>query len=63
MGIIYCMEYSRNTNFTLLFFLPQKYVRPVLLTPDDEAVGRMDITHFINMLVIGATGTGKTDCY
>ncbi|MFR4087825.1 MAG: FtsK/SpoIIIE domain-containing protein [Dysosmobacter sp.] len=59
-GIIYCMEYSRNTNFTLLFFLPQKYVRPVLLTPDDEAVGRMDITHFINMLVIGATGTGKT---
>lgn len=59
-GIIYRIEYGRKTNSTLLFFLPQKYVRPALLTPNDDAVGRISITRLINMLVIGATGTGKT---
>lgn len=59
-GIIYRMEWWRNTNFTLLFFLPQKYVRPALLTPNDEAIGKMSICHLINILIVGATGTGKT---
>lgn len=59
-GIIYQMEYGRKADYTMLFFLPQKHVRPALLTPDDEAVGRMSIIHLINILVIGATGTGKT---
>lgn len=43
-----------------MFFLPQKYVRPTLLFPSDEAVGSISIKQLINMLVIGATGTGKT---
>lgn len=59
-GIVYRMEYGRKTNYTLMFFLPQKYVRPTLLFPSDEAVGSISIKQLINMLVIGATGTGKT---
>lgn len=59
-GSIYRIEYASNVGFTLLWFLPQRYVRPALLTPGDEAIGRMGIVHLINMLIIGATGTGKT---
>lgn len=59
-GIVYRMEYGRKTSYTLMFFLPQKYVRPTLLFPSDEAVGSISIKQLINMLVIGATGTGKT---
>lgn len=59
-GSIYRIEYARNVSYILLWFLPQKYVRPALLTPDDEAIGKMSIRHLINMLVVGATGTGKT---
>mgnify|MGYP000739026730 CR=1 FL=1 len=54
------MEYGRNINYTLLYFLPQKYVRPALFTPDDSASGSIDVKHIINMLIVGATGTGKT---
>lgn len=59
-GSIYRIEYARNVSYILLWFLPQKYVRPALLTPDDEAIGKMSIRHLINFLVVGATGTGKT---
>lgn len=59
-GSIYHIEYTRNVSYTLLWFLPQKYVRTALLTPDDEAIGKMSIRHLINMLIVGATGTGKT---
>ncbi len=59
-GKIYCMEYGRKTTYTLLYFLPQKYVRPTLISPTDEAIGRMSIQQLINLLAIGATGTGKT---
>lgn len=59
-GSIYRIEYARNVSYILLWFLPQKYVRPALLTPDDEAIGKMSMRHLINMLVVGATGTGKT---
>lgn len=59
-GSIYRIEYARNVSYILLWFLPQKYVRPALLTPDDSAVGKMGIRHLINLLVVGATGTGKT---
>ena len=59
-GIIYRMEYGHHTNFALLYFLPQKYVRSALFTPDDMAVGNIGIMHLINMLIVGATGTGKT---
>ena len=54
------MEYGRNINYTLLYFLPQKYIRPALFTPDDSASGSIDVKHIINMLIVGATGTGKT---
>ena len=54
------MEYGRNINYTLLYFLPQKYVRAALFTPDDSASGSIDVKHIINMLIVGATGTGKT---
>ncbi|MFQ7856601.1 MAG: hypothetical protein ACLRIS_17240, partial [Flavonifractor plautii] len=40
MGGIFRMEYGRNINYTLLYFLPQKYIRPALFTPDDSASGR-----------------------
>ena len=60
MGGIFRMEYGRNINYTLLFFLPQKYIRPALFTPDDSALGSIDVKHIINMLIVGATGTGKT---
>ncbi len=59
-GSIYRIEYAHNVSYTLLWFLPQKYVRTALLTPDDEAIGKMSIRHLINMLIVGATGTGKT---
>lgn len=59
-GIVYCMEYGRKTVYSRLYFLPQKYVRPTLLFPSDEAVGSISIMHLINMLIVGATGTGKT---
>lgn len=60
MGGIFRMEYGRNINYTLLYFLPQKYIRPALFTPDDSASGSIDVKHIINMLIVGATGTGKT---
>lgn len=60
-GIIYNMEYGeRSTDFTLLYFLPQKYITPTLLVPTDDAIGSLSINRLINMLVVGATGTGKT---
>ena len=60
MGGIFRMEYGCNINYTLLYFLPQKYIRPALFTPDDSALGSIDVKHIINMLIVGATGTGKT---
>lgn len=59
-GKIYCMEYGRETTYTRLYFLPQKYVRPTYLVPADDAIGSISVRQLINMLVIGATGTGKT---
>lgn len=59
-GIVYRMEYGRSTDFTLLFFLPQKHVRPAIFSPNDNAIGAMSLQNLINLLIIGATGTGKT---
>jgi len=50
MGGIFRMEYGRNINYTLLFFLPQKYICPALFTPDDSASGSIDVKHIINMI-------------
>lgn len=59
-GRVYCMEYGSKTVYTRLYFLPQKFVRPTYLFANDEAVGSISVKQLINMLVIGATGTGKT---
>lgn len=59
-GIVYRMEYGHRTDFTLLFFLPQKYVRPAIFSPNDNVIGAMSLQNLINLLIIGATGTGKT---
>lgn len=59
-GIVYCMEYGKKTIYSRLYFLPQKHVRPTYLVPSDEAIGRISVKQLINLLVVGATGTGKT---
>lgn len=59
-GKIYQMEYTKGTKATRVFFLPMKYFRPTIINPHDEAIGSIHIRHLINLLVIGATGTGKT---
>lgn len=61
-GKVYCMEYGRKTIYTRLYFLPQKYVRPTYIFPTDEAIGSISVKRLINMLIIGATGLGKTVC-
>lgn len=59
-GKIYQMEYTKGTKATRIFLLPMKYFRPTIISPNDEAIGSIHIRHMINLLVIGATGTGKT---
>lgn len=54
------MEYGRNSNITHLYFLPRRYVRPTFIFPTDEDIARIAVQQLINLLVIGATGTGKT---
>lgn len=59
-GIIYCMEYGRKVSNTQVYFLPQKYVRSTIIFPTDDAIGKISLQQLVNLLVIGATGTGKT---
>lgn len=54
------LEYGQKNSTILLYFLPRKYVRPTIITPNDNAVGAISIEQLINLLIIGATGTGKT---
>lgn len=54
------LEYGRKNSTILLYFLPRKYVRPTIITPNDNAIGPISLEQLINLLVIGATGTGKT---
>lgn len=54
------MEYGNKNTIIRLYFLPRKYVRPTIITPDDNALGPICVQHLINLLVIGATGAGKT---
>lgn len=59
-GKIYRMEYDQKVTHTLLYYLPQKYVRSTYIFPTDESIGRIAFQQLINLLVIGPTGTGKT---
>lgn len=59
-GKIYEMCYGKNTTQTFLYLMPFRYITPYPISPDDDCIGRYPLHRFINMLVIGATGTGKT---
>ena len=60
MGGIFRMEYGRNITIPFYIFSHRNMFRPALFTPDDSASGSIDVKHIINMLIVGATGTGKT---
>lgn len=60
-GHIYNIEEDKHSR-TCLSILPRKYVKPTIISPNDEAIGSMSIHNLINALVVGATGTGKTVC-
>lgn len=58
-GKIYCMVPGHR--FTIdVYFLPQKYVRLSVFSPNDNAIGAIGIEQLINMLIVGPTGTGKS---
>lgn len=57
---ICAMEFNRNASQTILYVLPRKYVKPTIISPDDEAIGSKSIRNWENLLIVGATGTGKT---
>lgn len=57
---IYAMDFNRNASQTILYVLPRKYVKPTIISPDDEAIGSKNIRNWENLLIVGATGTGKT---
>lgn len=59
-GKVYNMEYARGAKTTRLFLLPMKYIHPTIINPNDEALGAIHVRDLINLLVVGATGTGKT---
>ena len=54
------MEYADKNTIIRLYLLPQKFVRPTIISPKDDAIGPISLRQLINLLVIGATGTGKT---
>ncbi len=54
------MEYGDRDTIIRLYFLPRKYVKPTIITPNDNALGPISLAQLINLLIVGATGTGKT---
>lgn len=58
-GKIYCMAPGGRFS-TDIYFLPQRYVQLPVFSPNDNAIGAISIQHLINLLVVGATGTGKS---
>lgn len=57
---VYGMKFSRKASHTILYVLPRKYVKPTIISPDDEAIGSKSIRNWENLLIVGATGSGKT---
>jgi len=57
---IYALELGDKAKATLIYAIPRKYAKPFVLSPDDGYVGSDDVDSLINMLIVGATGTGKT---
>ncbi len=58
-GHIYNIEEDKHSR-TCLSILPRKYVKPTIISPNDEAIGSKSIHNLINALVVGGTGKGKT---
>lgn len=54
-GILYCMEYEKRSTYTLLYFLPRRYVQPTIISVEDTMICREP-----NCLVVGNTGSGKS---
>lgn len=54
------MEYGKKNGIIHIYLTSQKYVRPAVISPRDNAIGAISIQHLINLLVIGPTGTGKS---
>ena len=59
-GVISNIEENRNCKYTLLNFLPYRYVTPTLITPRDNAFGSVEAVDLLSLLIVGRTGTGKT---
>ena len=58
---IYNVKRAKKSNRILLYVIPFRFVKPTHITPSDENVGSyLKIEDLINLLVVGATGTGKT---
>jgi len=52
---IYRYEYDKSTKYILIYSMPMKYVTPKIFEFGDDY-----LSDTINMLVVGATGTGKS---
>ncbi len=54
-GIVYSIEYGKRSTYTLLYFLPRRYVQPTIISVEDTMICREP-----NCLVVGNTGSGKS---
>lgn len=59
-GVIGRIEDMKNTRYTLFWLLPKRFVKPTPISSGDDAFGSVSVDSLINLLVVGATGTGKT---
>lgn len=57
---IYGIDFNRNAKQTILYVLDRKYMKPTIISTNDEAIGSISINNMTNALIVGATGSGKT---
>lgn len=58
---IYYFDYGKRSDKTVLVHaIPWKHFKPTLISSSDNAFGSASVESLINLLVVGATGTGKT---
>lgn len=57
---IHQIHYGKSKSITMLSILPSKHDKPTEITQDNYSIGKSNIQRLINILVVGATGTGKT---
>lgn len=52
---------TSKKSYVLLHMMPTKFDKPTEIIPEDKHIGsHMDVSVLINLLVVGATGAGKT---